>query len=129
MVTNDPEATPLPRRDVDLMRGPLRVFDDEHLLVLHRPPGRGYRMAIGGIGDDFQLHTLLAAALVGVPADGMIPGAAPDKRWVSAATDGPDVQPGGIAGQFSLADASPEGSWNEAWRQHFGDYSIDAQCN
>jgi hypothetical protein len=33
-------------------------------------------MTIGGIGDKAQLHTLLAVALIGAPADGMIPGAA-----------------------------------------------------
>lgn len=95
------------------MQGLLRVIDDEHILVLHRPSGRGYRMTIGGIGDNFQLHTLLAAALIGDPVDGMIPGASPDKRWVSAATDGQDMQPGGIAGQFNLVDGYGEWIWNE----------------
>jgi hypothetical protein len=45
--------------------GLLLVLDDEPLTVLHRPTGRGFRTVISGIGDNFQLHTLLAARLTG----------------------------------------------------------------
>jgi len=38
----------------------LAVRDAEELLVLHPGQGRGYRVRAGGIGDNFQLHTLLA---------------------------------------------------------------------
>lgn len=43
----------------------LQLLDDEPLLVFHVPTGRGFRCRIGGISDNFQLHMLLAGALVG----------------------------------------------------------------
>jgi len=50
------------------LHGLIQVLDDEPLLVLDRPGSRGYEVTISGIGDNFQLHTLLAAALIGDPA-------------------------------------------------------------
>jgi hypothetical protein len=67
----------------------LDVLDDEELVVLHPGTGRGYRVAISGITHNFQLHTLLADALVGNPAEGLLPGRRPDPRVVAAAKDGP----------------------------------------
>lgn len=94
--------------------GLLLVLDGEKVVVLHRASGRGYEMTIGGIGDNFQLHTLLAAYLTGDPARGLIAGTPPDPVWVAAATDGPDLQPaGGLRGQFNLVDFSGEWIWNE----------------
>lgn len=94
--------------------GLLMVLDDEKVIVLHRSSGRGYELTIGGIGDNFQLHTLLAAHLIGDPARGMLEGTPPDPVWVAAATDGPDLQPaGGIRGQFNLVDFEGEWIWNE----------------
>lgn len=51
----------------------LRVMDGESLIVLHPAYKRGYRITIRGIADNFQLHTLLADALIGEEADGWIP--------------------------------------------------------
>lgn len=51
----------------------LRVLDDEPLVVLHRATRTAYLMRMTGIGDNFQLHTLVAGALIGglhVPGDG-----------------------------------------------------------
>lgn len=55
----------------------LRVLDDEEIVVLAPQERRGWRVRIGGIGDNFQLHTLLAGSLgdgcpgqVGVAGDG-----------------------------------------------------------
>lgn len=94
--------------------GLLTVLDDERLIVLHRPSGLGYEVTIGGIGDNFQLHTLLAATLIGDPAQGLVPGTPPDPAWVAAASDGDDLEPaGGIRGQFNLVDAHGEWIWNE----------------
>jgi hypothetical protein len=70
------------------------VLDDEPLVVLHRATGRAYELTISGIGDNFQLHTLLAATLIGDPAEGLIEG----KR---------------LGGQFNLVDAAGEWIWNE----------------
>jgi hypothetical protein len=52
----------------------LQVLDDEELVVLAPELGRGWRVQIGGIGDNFQLHTLLAGAIVGPAEDGLCPG-------------------------------------------------------
>jgi hypothetical protein len=66
----------------------LRVLDDEELLVLSPPWQRGYRVRIGGIGDNFQLHTLLAGALVGPVEQGLLPGV------VGTVEGSPEPQPG-----------------------------------
>ena len=43
----------------------LQVLDDEELLVLSPEPRVGFRVRIRGIGDNFQLHTLLAGSIIG----------------------------------------------------------------
>jgi hypothetical protein len=94
--------------------GLLLVLDDEKIVVLHRQSGRGYELTIGGIGDNFQLHTLLAAHLIGDPEQGLIAGTPPEPAWVAAATTGPDLQPaGGLQGQFNLVDFHGDWIWNE----------------
>jgi hypothetical protein len=96
------------------LHGLLLVLDDETLVVLHRPTGLGYRVTISGIGDNFQLHTLLAAVLTGKKSRGMIPGKAPSPAEVAAASDGQDLTPaGGIRARFALADAYGDGIWLE----------------
>ena len=98
----------------DWLYGLLLVLDEEMLLVLHRATGFGYRLTIGGIGDTFQLHTLLAATLIGKKSRGMIPGKGPSPAEVAAASDGPDLlPPGGIRGSFTLVDAYGNQIWNE----------------
>ncbi len=95
------------------LQGLLRVLDDEPLVVLHRETGAGYELTLGGVGDNFQLHTLLAATLIGDPAHGLLPGTPPHPAWIAAATDG-DPQPANtIHGQFNLVDAHGEWIWNE----------------
>jgi len=65
----------------------LGVLDDEELLALHPALGRGYRVRVSGVADNFQLHTLLADALIGNPDAGWLPGAPPDPRVAAAARD------------------------------------------
>jgi hypothetical protein len=77
------------------LHGLLLVLDDEELIVLHRPTGHGYRVSISGIGDNFQLHTLLAANLIGDESRGMIPGEPPTPAEIAAASDGEDTPPVG----------------------------------
>lgn len=90
--------------------GLLMVVDDQPCVVLHRPSGTGFEVTIGGIGDNFQLHTLLAYRLV--PEH--VPGEPPLPEWVAAASVGPELEPaGGIRGQFQLVDAFGETIWNE----------------
>jgi len=93
--------------------GLLLVLDDEELIVLHRPTGRGYRVTISGIGDNFQLHTLLAANLIGDESRGMIPGERPTLAEIAAASDGEATPPDGIKGTFNLVDAYGAWIWNE----------------
>jgi hypothetical protein len=81
----------------------LQVVDNEELLVLHPETKRGYRVRISGIADNFQLHLLLADALVGDPAKGLLPGQRPDPRTVAAARDQPvDPQARSAQGVFNL---------------------------
>jgi hypothetical protein len=98
---------------VHWLYGLLEVLDHESVIVLHRATGRGFEVTFGGIGDNFQLHTLLAATLIGDPARGLIPGTPPREEWIAAATDGELEPPGGIAGQLNLVDAFGEWIWNE----------------
>lgn len=81
---------------------------DEPLIVLHRPTGTGYALSMGGIGDNFQLHTLLADVLVG---GGHVPGRAPSAQEAAVCRD----QPGQVhtTGSFNLVTPTGEWVWNE----------------
>jgi hypothetical protein len=102
------------RPDLECVLGLLRVLDGERLLVLHRASGRGWRVTIDGVADNFQLHTLLAGALAG-PADrGLIDGLTVDPAWVAVATDAPEDHFGGtVVGSFNLVDGHGKWIWNE----------------
>ncbi len=76
-------------RRVGFLAQLLQVLDNELLLVLHPGQQRGYRVRIAGIADNFQLHTLLAGALIGDPHQGWLGGQRPDPRVVLAARDRP----------------------------------------
>ncbi|GIJ44893.1 hypothetical protein Val02_17790 [Virgisporangium aliadipatigenens] len=100
----DTHATP--RR----LEGLLRVLDDERLVVLDRDfagTGTGFHVTIGGIADNAQLYTLLAAALIGEPADGLLPGRRPTPAEIAAVTE-PDAPrpPGGTHAGWALRDAA-----------------------
>ncbi|MEV5836214.1 hypothetical protein [Nocardia sp. NPDC052112] len=82
----------------------LIVLDDEPIIVLHRETGTGYTMRMTGIGDNFQLHTLLADALIG---GGHIPGEAPAAEAVAMCRDMPGMVH--TTGSFNLV--APDGSW------------------
>jgi hypothetical protein len=80
----------------------LRVLDDEPLVVLHPAERKGYRIRITGVGDVLQLDTLLAARLVGDPADGWLPGERPGPDVIAAVTDGPVRPDLTVTGVFDL---------------------------
>ncbi|WP_377266843.1 hypothetical protein [Peterkaempfera sp. SMS 1(5)a] len=107
------ELAGLEQHDLKCLAYALAVLDDEPLVVLHRPTGTGFEVRIGGIGDNFQLHTLLAHVLVG---GGHIPGTAPSAQSVRLATD-PEPARGRTetvaTGVFELL--APDGGriWNE----------------
>ncbi|MGW0601217.1 hypothetical protein ACWD11_29385 [Streptomyces sp. NPDC002776] len=86
----------------------LLVLDDEPLVVLHRPTGTGYRLRMSGIGDNFQLHTLLADVLVG---GGHVPGRAPSPQEAAVCRDAPGQVH--TVGSFNLVAPGGEWVWNE----------------
>ncbi|MFJ1564800.1 hypothetical protein [Streptomyces erythrochromogenes] len=103
----------LERHDLKCLAYALAVLDDEPLVVLHRPTGTGFEIRIGGIGDNFQLHTLLAHVLVG---GGHVPGSRPSAESVRLATD-PEPARGRTqavaTGAFELLAPDGERIWNE----------------
>jgi hypothetical protein len=82
-------ACPATYSSIDCVRDVLAVLDQEEVIVLHPALQRGYHIRISGIGTNFQLHTLLADALIGDPTQGWLPGKRPDPRVAAAAKDGP----------------------------------------
>jgi hypothetical protein len=101
----------LERHDLKCLAYAVEVLDDEPLVVLHRPSGTGFELRIGGIGDNFQLHTLLAHILIG---GGHLPGEAPSVQVVGLSLDAPfdpHADLGGLraTGAFNLV--APDGTW------------------
>ncbi|MBC2868342.1 hypothetical protein [Streptomyces mexicanus] len=86
----------------------LLVLDDEPLVVVHRRSGTGYALRMHGIGDNFQLHTLLADVLVG---GGHLPGRAPSAQEAAVCRDAPGQVP--TTGSFNLVSPDGEWIWNE----------------
>jgi hypothetical protein len=66
----------------------LSVLDDERLIVLHPAERKGFAIRISGIADNFQLHTLLADALIDDANAGFLVSAKPALEVVAAARDG-----------------------------------------
>ena len=64
----------------------LLMAQADRMLVLDRASGRAFRVRFDGVGDNFQLHTLLADALIGPEGRG-VPGQRPMPDWVASATD------------------------------------------
>jgi hypothetical protein len=64
------------------------VLDDEQLVDIDPRARRGYALTMSGVGDNFQLHILLADRLIGDAGRGLLSGVRPDRSWVEAATDG-----------------------------------------
>ncbi|WP_405014729.1 hypothetical protein [Kitasatospora sp. NBC_01539] len=86
----------------------LLVLDDEPLVVLHRPTGRGFALRMSGVGDTFQLHTLLADVLIN---GGHLAGTGPTAQAAALCrTDNvaPERRPT-TTGSFNLC--GPDGTW------------------
>lgn len=91
----------------------LRMDEVSDALVLDRTSRRGFRVRFEGIGDNFQLHTLLADALIGDQGRGL-EGERPDPRWVAAFRDAdPDPQAQVVHGWWNLVGADGTWVWNE----------------
>ncbi|HEU4955135.1 MAG TPA: hypothetical protein VFT28_11195, partial [Gemmatimonadales bacterium] len=95
---------------MDYVADLVRVLDDHPLLVLDRESRRGWMITIRGVGDNFQLHTLLGGGLVNRP-DG-VPGHDPDPSWISGFTDG-EAGSEPVIGWWNLTDAHGDPIWNE----------------
>ena len=91
---------------IDCVRDVLAVLDQEEVIVLHPALQRGYHIRISGIGTNFQLHTLLADALIGDPTQGWLPGKRPDLRVAAAAKNGPFPMPGEDDSDFPSAEGA-----------------------
>jgi hypothetical protein len=107
------ELAELGRHDLKCLAYALAVLDDEPVVVLHRPTGTGFEVRIGGIGDNFQLHTLLAHVLVG---GGHVPGTAPSAESVRLATDpAPARGRSDVAATGTFELLAPDGTriWSE----------------
>nr|WP_020380045.1 hypothetical protein [Nocardiopsis potens] len=92
----------------------LRMAGADRALVLDRASGRGFRVRFDGVADNFQLHVLLADALIGAEGRG-VPGDRPHPAWVAAFRDAEkDPQADIVQGVWDLVGA--DGSWvgNEA---------------
>jgi len=81
----------------------VQVLDDEELVVLHPEQGKGYFVRLHGLGDNFQLHTLVAAALVGRFPGKWIRGRRPTRLEIRNASRGTEHPPEGVShGVFNL---------------------------
>ncbi|MFI7286514.1 hypothetical protein ACIBRY_07625 [Streptomyces anulatus] len=86
----------------------LLVLDDEPLVALHRASGTGYLLRLSGVGDNFQLHTLLADALIG---GGHVEGHAPSSQEAAVCRETPGQVD--TVGSFDLVAPDGELIWNE----------------
>ncbi|PSK98909.1 hypothetical protein CLV63_104133 [Murinocardiopsis flavida] len=95
------------------VRALLRMAEATSAVVLDRASGRGFRVLFEGIGDNFQLHTLLADALVGGQGRGLA-GERPDPRWTASFVDSdPDPAAGVVHGWWNMVTADGSWVWNE----------------
>ena len=84
------------------VRKALRVVDEE-IVVVHRASGRGFRVRLSGVSDNWQLYTLLAGLLVGPQSAGRLPGEAIPDEWYRAAIDGPVEEAPVVWARFALS--------------------------
>jgi hypothetical protein len=75
----------------------LAVPDDEVVRVIHPAARAGFRVLVRGVADVYQFHVLLADAVTGDPARGLLPGSRPDPRVIAAYRDAPAVGPEPVA--------------------------------
>ena len=94
------------------------VCDDEPLIALDPASGRGFRLTMSGVGDNYQLHTLLADRLMGPGRGGLLEAQPPAPAWVQAATadpPGPFDLTTPITRRFRLFDAHGSYIYPEGW--------------
>jgi hypothetical protein len=77
----------------DFVYGLSVVLDGELLVALDHATGHGFHLTMSGIGDNFQLHTLLADRLAGHGQRSPFGLEPPKPEWVASATDAPPLLP------------------------------------
>ncbi|MFI6578575.1 hypothetical protein ACIBFB_22555 [Nocardiopsis sp. NPDC050513] len=99
--------------EFDDIRNLLRMAEATSALVMDRRSQRGFRVQFDGVADNFQLHTLLADALIGPDHHG-VHGERPDPHWVAPYLDG-DVAPHAqtVRGWWNLVAHDGTWVWNE----------------
>jgi hypothetical protein len=80
-------------QSADWVYGLSVVLDSEPLVALDKASRRGFHLTMSGVGDNFQLHTLLADRLAGHGQQAPFGLEPPRPEWVAAATDGPPLLP------------------------------------
>jgi hypothetical protein len=71
----------------------LSVADDVTVVAIVPAQCAGFRLRVRGLADVAQLHVLLATAITGNPAKGLLPGTRPEPGVVTAYTDGDPLEP------------------------------------
>lgn len=100
------------------LHGLCLVCDDEPLIVLDPTSGRGFRLTMSGVGDNHQLHTLLADRLIRPEHGGLLDAQPPEPAWVAAATTavpGPFDLTNPITRRFRLFDGHGSYVYPEGW--------------
>ncbi|ASU83930.1 hypothetical protein CDO52_15085 [Nocardiopsis gilva YIM 90087] len=99
--------------EFDEVRTLLRMAETTSAVVLDRASGRGFRVLFDGIGDNYQLHALLADALIGPEGHGLA-GERPDPRWTASyRTSAPDPEARIVRSWWNLTSADGSWIWNE----------------
>ncbi|MFE1392656.1 hypothetical protein ACFW3Z_07275 [Nocardiopsis alba] len=99
--------------EFDQIRTLLRMAEATSALVLDRASERGFRVLFDGIGDNLQLHTLLADALIGPHGQGLA-GHTPDPRWSASYRHAPvDPEADLVHGWWNLVAHDGSWVWNE----------------
>ena len=75
----------------------LAVPDDEVVRVIHPAARAGFQVLVRGVANVEQFHALLADAVTGDPAHGLLPGARPDPWVLAAYQDAPALDEGLVA--------------------------------
>lgn len=102
----------------DWLHGLCLVLDDEPLIVLDPGSGRGFRLTMSGVGDNYQLHTLLADRLIRPEHGGLLDTQPPEPAWVEAATTappGPFDLTSPVIRRFRLFDGHGSYIYPEGW--------------
>ena len=101
----------------------LSVLDDEDMLIFYPEKDLGYKIRISGISNSYQLHLLLAGALIGDEKDGWIPGTPPDPKLISYMTNTHYIGDARTNGYFEMKNwkaSKPDGRLVQMFENYKG---------